>query len=231
MENEVNQPASGPSPWCSIWNEPRATIERIIRSNPNKDLWLLASVHGFSSLLFSFQSALLGNRLGLFQIFFLALLFSPIWGYVAFSAWSFFVSIAGKLFGGIGTYKEIRAAYAWSSVPFVVNCALWVVLSLVFGRELFMNTLETKVLAKVEILLLLGVLVARFITAIWSLVIYVNALSEVQKFSVLKAIGNLIIAAIVLSALVYVILLVGVHGSRGMSAILPQAQFVEHFLN
>lgn len=186
-------------PWLSIWTRPRATIAEIVASHPNRSLWVLAAIYGFSSLMNLFQSGSLGSKMGVVPILILAVVFSPLWGYVAFSFWSWFVSWTGKWFKGKGPYTHIRAAYAWSCVPMVFQIPLWLFLVAVFGRKLFTAFPEGAALGPSEASLLFFLLIGKVVLAVWSLVIYVNALAEVQKFSILRAIGNLIAAAILVA--------------------------------
>ena len=222
---------SSSNPWITIWTEPRATIASIVESNLNRAIWLLAAIYGFSSLLNSFQTAAIGQQIGLFQIFFLAALLSPIWGYVILNAWSFFVSFTGKLFKGAGSFKEVRAAYAWSFVPLSVNAAIWIILGVVFGREFFMNTPDTHPFTQLQVSIYFVAVVVRFITAIWAVVIYVNTLSQVQKYSVLKAIGNMIVASICLIVVLYLVLILALKGLGGVAAVFHPAQFAQILLN
>jgi len=221
MENETkNRP--GFNPWISVWTQPRATIREIVAVNPNRSLWLLAAIYGFSSILSTFQSLYIGHQIGVVEILFIALLLSPIWGYIGFSIWSFFVYYIGKLFKGAGNFKEVRAAYAWSCPPLIVNAVLWVLLMATFGRELFMNVPETQGLTKLEVVVLFLVLLARLVTTIWSLVIYINTLSEVQKFSVWKSVGNIFVSAVCVGVIFYVVLLLGAHGVGGTTTAFSQ---------
>lgn len=48
---------------------------------------------------------------------------------------------------------------------------------------------------------LFGIMILKIVLAIWSLVIYVNALAEVQKYSIFRAIVNIIGAGIVVTIL------------------------------
>ena len=85
------------NPWKSIWTEPRATIASIVTENPNRSLWWLASILGFSSLLSSFQSIMIGYHVHLIGIFILAAVIAPFWGYISISIWSYLVMVMGKL--------------------------------------------------------------------------------------------------------------------------------------
>ena len=186
------------NPWLSIWTQPRATIRKIITVNPKRSLWLLAAIYGFSSLLNSFQSATLGTQMGMLPIFLIALILSPIWGFIVFGVWSWVVSWTGKWLKGRGDFQEVRAAYAWSCVPLTINGLLWIVMILIFGHVLFLNFPEGHALNNGQATALFLILIAKVVLAIWSLVIYLNALAEVQQFSVLRAIGNVILSGIII---------------------------------
>jgi hypothetical protein len=182
-----------------IWTEPKATIRQIVKTNPNRSLWILSAIYGFPSILGSFQSLYLGYSLGPVALFLIALVLSPLWGYLSISIWSGIVYWIGKLFRGEGSFQEVRAAYAWSCVPLIVSSFFWVLLIVLFGRRLFLPPVDANVLTNTEGVVLFLILIAKLVFAIWSLVIYLNALAAVQSFSVLKSIGNVLVSGILLT--------------------------------
>lgn len=199
------------SHWLTIWVEPRATIRKIVTENPKQSLWLLAAIYGFSSLLNSFQSAAMGNQVGMLGIFLAAVILAPFWGYAVFAVWSWVICWTGKLLKGAGDFQKVRASYAWSCVPLAVNGILWIVLILLFGLPLFSNFPQEQLLTDGQALLLFFILIAKVVLAIWSLVIYLNALAEVQQYSVLRAIGNVIIAGVLVGIVFGVIWTLSIH--------------------
>lgn len=193
------------NPWLSIWMSPRETIARVVSENPNRSIWWLAFIYGFSSLLNLFQSMTLGKGMGVWGILILAVILAAIYGYVSFSIWSWVVTWTGKLFKGQGTYKTIRASYAWSCVPLILNIPLWLLMVALFGHQLFLNLPDAYLLSGWKVFVLFVVLIAKVILAIWSLVIYINALAEVQKYSVVRSILNMLVAGIVLGIIFFVL--------------------------
>lgn len=194
------------NPWASIWTKPRATIARIVQENPDRGLWWLALIYGFSGILNTFQSMLLGRQFGIFWLFLFAAIIGPLWGYLSFSFWSWVVTFTGRWIKGTGRFKEVRAAYAWSSFPLIVNVFLWFVLAFVFGNSLFTNISEGYPLTQAQVSVLFVILLIRITVAIWSLVLYLNTLSEVQKFSILRSIANIAIAAVLIGVVFYLII-------------------------
>lgn len=210
------------NPWLTIWTEPRATIARIVAGNPNQSLWWLAAIYGFCSLLNLFQSMVLGNAMGTVGILILAIVIAPFYGYVSFSIWSWFVFWVGKWFKGQGTFKTVRASYAWSCVPIIINIPLWVLMVIIFGHQIFTNFPEAHLLPSSQVFILFAILIVKVILAVWSLVIFLNALAEVQSYSVIRAILNVIVAAIILGVIFFVLwsLLLYAFGGVATSAIL-----------
>jgi len=202
------------NPWLTMWTRPRATIRAIVTENPNRSLWLLAAIYGFSGILNAFQTAELGSRFPAWALVLIAMIFSPLWGYVLFSLWGWLVSVAGKLLKGEGSFGAVRAAYAWSCVPLAVNVVLWLLLVMVMGRQIFQNFVDSHLMSQAQILILFVLLIGKMAFVIWAIVLYLNALAEVQKFSILRAIGNVIIAGVmagVILAIIYSLVMGLVH--------------------
>jgi len=215
------------NPWISIWVKPRATIARLVEDNPNRSLWLLAAIYGFCSLMNLFQSAALGNAMGSVGVLILAIILSPFWGYISFTIWSWFVSWVGKWFKGQAPFTHIRSAYAWSCVPITLNIPLWLLMVILFGHQLFLNFPDAHLLKDSQVLLLFLILIAKVILAVWSLVIYLNALAEVQKFSVLRAILNVIVAGVILAVILFVLWSLLIYAIGGSVQQTPTAYLLE----
>jgi hypothetical protein len=210
------------NPWKTVWTEPRATISAVVAQNPDRCLWWLAAIYGFSSVLNMSQTLLLGYRIHWAGVVLLAIVLGPLVGFLNFTVWSWVVHFTGKWLRGVGTFKAVRAAYSWSMVPMIVNIPLWLALIGIFGQRLFMEFNETMMLTDLQVGFLFGVFLIRIATAVWSIVIYLNGLAQVQQFTILRAIGNVLIAALLLAVVSYG-LLVLFFGAAGSTA--PAAMF------
>jgi hypothetical protein len=186
------------SAWVTIWQSPRATIRKIVAKDERRGLWWLAGIYGFAALCSAFQSLSLGSLLHPLLILLFAIVFAPIWGFVFFAIWSAVVAWTGRIFKGTGSFGEIRAAYAWSCVPMIVSDLVWLLLFILFGASLFISPPVEQTVVGGPAIFLLALLLVKVVCAIWSLVIYLNALVEVQKYSMIRAIGNVIVAMLLL---------------------------------
>lgn len=184
------------NPWLSVWLNPRNTIRTIIVDNPNRSLWLLATIYGFTSLLNLFQSFPSMVKLGVFPLVSIAMVFAPFWGYAFFTMWSWVIVKVGHLLGGKATMVTARAAYAWSCVPFALSLLIWLLLIILFYNFLFFGQYEKLSPSMIQFAFLL--LVGKLVLSIWSIVLYLQMLSVVQQFSVLRAIANVFLSSLAL---------------------------------
>ncbi len=194
------------SPWITILTAPRQTIREIASTNPNRSIWVLALIHGVCSLMNVFQSLEAGQAMQTAGLLILVVLLAPFWGYLNFSIWSALTLWVGKILGGQGTFQTLRASYAWSTVPLLINIPLWLLMLALFGHQLFVNFSDTTQVPQSTVALLFGVLALKVIAAIWSLVIYIITLAEVQNFGIFKSIINMILAGILLAVIFFIVI-------------------------
>ena len=192
-------------PLISMLVKPKETIRKIITKNPNKMLFLLSFVYGLSMLISFSQSMALGLNLNVFIILLGCLILAPVWGYLVFSFSSILIYFTGKWLKGEGNFNQIRAAIAWSNVPMFGSLSLWIILILVFGNTLFTAFPPEIGLSGAITVFLFLVSLFQLIFSIWILVLYINALAEVQKFSILKAIFNIILAVLIFVVSFYIL--------------------------
>ncbi|MFA5250202.1 MAG: YIP1 family protein [Parachlamydiales bacterium] len=195
----------GFSPWLAMLMKPKVTIRAIVDLNPNYRLLLLAWLYGFCSLLGIAQNVGLGEKSA--SLLFVAPLFllAPLWGFALFSFSSWFVFLSGKLLKGQARYREVRAAYAWSNVPLFFNAFFWVFLIVLFGKDLFAEATLRAALTNAKAFLLMGAVFGQVVFSIWSMVLYVAALAEVQRFSLFRSVFNLVLGGLLFFVLAAVI--------------------------
>ncbi len=191
----------GINPWVKIWTNPKEAIQKIITYKVNYGFNILCAIYGIVNLLNIFQAASWGTSLSLPYILLLSIFLSWLFGYLIFSLLSFITYITGKILFGKGTYKQLRAALAWAHLPLFITLLTWIILLIVFKESLFQNFM---VIGSFQTIVVFCIKIIQFILSIWSLVIYINALSQVQQFSILKAILNMIFAMIILIGISYI---------------------------
>lgn len=186
------------NPWVSMWTKPRATIQQIVDTNPQRLVLLLAAAAGFGQALDRASINSIGDRLDWPIIFIVAAVGGPIAGVIGLYIGGALIHWTGTWIGGKTSAENIRAAIAWSSVPMLWALVLWIPELALFGQELF--TAETPVIDADTTLnsAFLAFGAVEVTIGMWTLIVYLKCLGQVQGFSAWKALGNSILAGLVI---------------------------------
>ena len=185
------------NPWFSMWLHPRRTIRRIVETNPDRLVLLLAAVGGIVEALINASSDSKGENLSLQAILLTSLIGGPLMGVIGLWLGGVLLRWTGGWIGGQADSRRIRATLAWANVPLVWSLLLWIPALLLFGAELF--AAATPILDASTMLSGLYMVFSFGIgtVSIWAFVVFLHALGEVQGFSAWKALGNSILAGLV----------------------------------
>jgi len=194
----------GINPWVSAWVKPRNTIAALIQYNVNYRFIVLCAFYGFQTMLQTSQFLSLGRDYSLLFVLILSLVLSIPIGYIMFNISSLFVLWLGKLIKGKGSFKEIRAATYWSSVPNVIISFLWIILMIALGNGLFIAGYERDLMGS-AVSINMGISILRIVLGVWGFIIFLKMLGEVQGFSAWMALLNAVLAGISMSAVLFVI--------------------------
>jgi Yip1 domain len=192
-----------------MWTKPRATIQQILDTNSGRMILLLAALGGVIQAFHKADMSNLGESMSLSAILTGALIGGSIAGIVGLYITSWLIGWTGKWLDGAATSREIRAALAWSSVPLLWVSLLWVAEFAYIGEELFISYMQvTRYSIGLSVTLFISTVI-QAVGAAWALVAFVICLSQIQKFSVWKAVANTLLAGLVM-VLVTMVLVFGI---------------------
>ncbi len=193
------------NPWLKMWTRPRETIRGIVQDDPRYQIWRLAAVYGFPMLLHLAQSFSLSASTPLYMILLgSAILAAPV-GMLGFMITSALIHWTGRWLGGVGSFLQIRAAVAWSNVTNLGTGLLWLVLVGAFGWQVFFKTFPQSPFTGVSLAVVGIVFILQTVLSIWSFVLLFQSLAEVQKFSVWRAIVNIILPFVIVTVALWAI--------------------------
>jgi hypothetical protein len=182
---------AGLNPWISMWNQPRSTIRAIVHSKPSYGVCYLATVYALQSFFFyaNWWSLGLNARYHLFMT--LGVILSPFFGVI----WLYFVGIifylSGRLLKGTAPSSHLRAAVAWSTLPYSITLLMWLFLIFVGPESVFIQDAGVPSSIFVNCIAM--------IVGIWSIVLLIQSIREIQQFSVGRTIINVLLSWVLLS--------------------------------
>jgi hypothetical protein len=187
----------GPAPWLSIWIRPRATIRRILDTDPTRYVLILAGLTGVARALTRATRRNAGDVLSLPAILGFALILGPVGGIFLLYLIAALVASTGKLFGGVGKASEIRTAIAWGGVPALFGSLLWIPQIALIGDEIFKENTPRLTSSTGLVTFLIASAAIELIASLWSFVTIVKCVGEAHRFSAWRALGSLLLSGVV----------------------------------
>ena len=178
------------NPWLSMWTRPRATIQSIVDTNPEKDVLLLASISGVSRALDKASINNLADTAPLSMVF-VAAIGGIVSGVVWFYIFGFLLRHSAHWIGGNANAEKTRAAIAWSSVPVAWGMLIWLPQLALFGRELF-SASTPRMDASPLVALGLGML--ELGVGVWAMILFFKSIGQVNGFSAWRGLASFLIA-------------------------------------
>jgi len=205
MEQENKKGLCGCCPFWTMWIRPRETIRKIVDEKPKSGFWWLSLLYGINFMFFLSQVFYLGRDLPLWGIIVGSLVLATPVGAILITLYSVLVLWLGKLIKGGGNYLQVRAAVTWSVVTNIVNVIVWIVYIIMYGSLVFLPSFHVMQFTGVAAIIITICGWATLVASIWSIVILVQALGEVQGFSAWMGLLNVVLASVAVTVIYYLI--------------------------
>ena len=185
------------NPWKTMWLKPRETIREILEYNPQYLVLLLAGLFGIRYALDMAGAYMLGDMFNLWLILAGAIIIGPIIGIISLYISSFLMVWTGKWINGKSSYEHMRAALAWAYIPILWGMLMYLLQIPLFGSELFSSLTPTLSASGLLTSLFIVLSLLGITFDIWSFSLSLKTVSEVQGFSVWKALLNMVLVLLV----------------------------------
>lgn len=199
------------NPWINIWVKPRKTIQELTQYNVNFRLITISGLYGFLHILsFLFKSTYLEkaielkNHPSLASLIIGSLIFAIPVGYILVNLTSLFLFLGGKLIKAKGSFKEVRAAFYWSTIPIIPSLVILNIFMIVFAKQFEMFQKATVTPQSFSLFIFFGFIQLFF--GFWSFIVTLKSLAQVQGFSAWMGLLNYFfgfIIAVIFSLVVF----------------------------
>lgn len=192
-EFEKNNVLSHKEVFTKIWTHPRMVFKFINDTRYEKYLYLLLFLAGVLGAFDRASSRNMGDDRSLFSIVFGCVILGGTLGWISYYIYAALMSWSGKWLGGIGDTSSIFRMMAYAMIPSILGLLFLFLQIAVYGVDYFTDFagyLEKNMFANIVFWISF---VIQMLLSLATLVFMVVGLSEVQKFSIGKAILNLIL--------------------------------------
>lgn len=195
----------GVNPWTNIWFKPRETIRQVVKFNPKHRFVILSGLYGLPMLLHMAQNLSLGEKFTVAGISLSAIVLAIFVGMLGITIATWLLHWTGKWIGGEADFIQVRTAVSWSNVPNIISIIAWGFLIYNFRESIFLEDVAEKTMTAGTVGGLTWALLVQSIASIWSFVILVKGLGQVQGFSAWKGVLNVLIPFFMVGILLWLI--------------------------
>jgi hypothetical protein len=192
-------------PFYDVWLKPRRVF-RVLAATPiGRYDYLLAAVQGVVSMLVLSRAQSMGRESTVAAVFGDALIVGPFAGVLGVWVMAEIYSRLGRRAGGTASAAQIFHVVAYGGVPVAASLAFWLICALLAGPATFLDT-PGKDLAPFLLLLLQVQFVAHCGLSLWSCLLQVMGLSEMEAVRLRRAFGVWVLGQLIAGAAAFLLL-------------------------
>ncbi|MCX8524087.1 YIP1 family protein [Chryseobacterium formosus] len=184
--------------FTKIWTEPRRVFRFINDTRYEKYFYLLLFLAGVVRAFERASSKNMGDHSSLFSIVFGCVIIGGALGWISYYIYAALISWSGKWLNGVGNTSSIFRMMAYAMIPSILGLSFLFLQIAVYGVDYFTDFagyLETNIVANIVFWISF---IISILLSLTTLVFMVIGLSEVQKFSIGKAVLNLILPVLII---------------------------------
>lgn len=193
-----------------IWTKPREIFKFITENSIDKYSTVLLVLAGIARAFDKASQNNTGDTFPLFIIILFCITLGGLLGWVSFYIYGALLSWTGKWLKGQGNTDSIVRMLAHAMIPSIVSLLLLILQMVIIGNGIFQSTFNIFEHGLIATIIFYITLLCEIVLGIWTVVLAVIGLSEVQKLSIGNSILNMILPALViLVPIILIIFLVG----------------------
>jgi len=190
-----------------LLTSPRDAFKFINDYKFDKHVTILLSLAG---IVRTFDRAIgknMGDDFSLLGLITFCIIIGGLFGWITYYIYSALISWTGKWFEGTADTQSILRILAYSLFPSIFILILLIPQIAIYGNSMFQSDYDTSNTGLINNIVYYGLLLCGVVLGIWSFVLSIIGISEVQKFSIWKALLNLLLPALFFISIILVIAL------------------------
>lgn len=193
--------------FTKIWLSPRKVFKFINDNQYDRYVYLLLALAGISRAFDRSISRDLGDNMSLWGIIMLCVFVGGLLGWISYYIYAGLISWTGKWLKGEGNTGSILRILSYALIPMILILILLIPQIGIYGKELFKSNGDITSAGLIPNVIFYGLMILEVFLALWTIVLVVVGVSEVQKFTIGKSILNLVLPLLVIGIPILIIVL------------------------
>lgn len=179
--------------FTKIWTSPRLVFRYLNDNRYDKFVNILLILAGITKAFDKASTRNMGDNLPLIAVLAICIIGGGLFGWISYYIFAALISWTGNWLKGKGDTDSLLRMISHAMIPLIAAMILFIPQILVFGNELFQSDINVYSTGLLSTLIYYFIFFIELSVSIWTIVLVVIGISEVQKFSIGKSILNMIL--------------------------------------
>lgn len=184
--------------FTKIWTSPRLVFRYLNETRQDKFMYVLLFLAGIINAFDKASARHLGDKLPFVAVLALCIVGGGLLGWISYYIYAAMISWTGKWLEGKGDTDSLLRMISHAMIPWITILFLLIPQILIFGNEMFQSDAGTSEPEVWSMVIAQCISFVEAILGIWSLVLIVIGISEIQQLSIGKSILNMILPALII---------------------------------
>lgn len=194
--------------FLKLLSSPREVFSFLNFYKYDKNVNLLLILAGITSTFNRASTKNMGDNLPLWGVIITCIIVGIIFGWITYYIYAALINWTGKWLKGQGTTNAILRVLSYAVIPSITSMVLLIPQMVIYGNDIFRSDGDISSGGIASNIFFYTSLLLEFGLSIWSVILCVIAISEVQKLSIAKAVLNLALPAIVIMTPIFLLILI-----------------------
>jgi hypothetical protein len=184
--------------FTKIWTSPRMVFKYLNDNKYDRYVYVLLMLGGITRAFDRAATKSLGDDLSLILVITLCLVFGGVLGWITYYLYAALMNWTGKWLNGQGDTNSLLRMISHAMLPSIVALVLLIPQIVLFGNGIFQSEIDIYSNGLFSTIIYYSSATLEIILGIWTLVIFVIGISEIQKISIGKSILNMVLPGIII---------------------------------
>jgi hypothetical protein len=194
--------------FIKIWTSPREVFKFINTYKYEKHVTVLLVLGGVSRAFDRASLKNMGDDFSILGVIAYCVILGALFGWISYYIYSALVSWTGKWLKGKGDSNSLLRVFAYGLIPAIISLLFLIPQIVIYENEIFKSDGDIFSKGIIANIIVYSAMFLELVLGIWSFVLCIIGVSEVQKFSIGKSILNLILPVLVIMIPILILALI-----------------------
>jgi hypothetical protein len=184
--------------FTKIWTSPRMVFKYLDDNKYDKYIYVLSMLGGITIAFDRAANKSLGDDIPLILVITICLIFGGTLGWITYYLCAALINWTGKWLNGQGDTNSLLRMISYALLPSIVTLVILIPQIVLFGNGIYQSEFDITSNGLFSTIIYYSSATVEIVLGIWTIVLFVIGISEIQRFSIGKSILNIVLPGLII---------------------------------